>query len=343
MNSQITNQAFAPKDIKIATEPHGVNMLHTLYRTYPHGKIPESFPVLTTGGFKPAGNISIQDNIISGMGQPAKISAICKTEDEEPVYQILLKSGREIRTSGGSAWGLGTDKNNDITQAVTTIDMYERTLTREKSGTKSQMHLSVPICRPVSFQTVHDIKTDKNPNMIRTIRKLAASNFQKPLPEEYLFSSIQDRIMILKFFTKYSLKSMTNYEIRINPAWHFDITNQLLLIIRSIGYNAYIKQKDDSHLVIRILTAQNLHQANKPARRKPSPSDFRDEILEVKLLDTKERMIAIAPEPHVYNYIVKDFCVFHATLCSFQFESREPRIPWGTTHEDQIPLRHLYV
>lgn len=323
------NPNLSEQELKHATSPAGLSVSKVLYRGYPTASISAETPILTAAGFKPAGELTIDDIIISGTGEPAKISAIMKNPPE-PVYRVNMKSGRAVVTSADGLWSLWETASKDIRRVTTTRDIYERTQRHIQNNINAPLMLAMPINGPA--ETDNGTAID-----IRKLKQLALAGFPEPMPSEWLFASVHERTQILAFFATYFGKYEHNWTIPLQTTWNPEIHAQLLGIIRSLGLNVRMQEKS-----MRICTYKNLTNFNGLPLRIPKPMDFRDDILSAELLPELQPTICIAPEPHIQNYIVQDFCVVHTTLYSYDFDSKLPCMPWGTPQNQQVPLRYLY-
>lgn len=332
----ITNPALSSHDIDLATNPTGLGKSLVLYRGYPTSSIAANEPVLTHKGPKAAQELDIQDLIISGTGEIAKISAISKNPAEN-VYLVTLKSGREIPCSANMLLVPSQDKNNNINAVVTAKDLHQYKQTH--SGKLPAIYM--PVNRPVKFnQTL--VTPDINS---KNLNRLADKKFNRPLPESWLYSDIAQRQKIIQFFVQHFAYADINWELDIQKEWHPDIKSQLNTILRSLGYNTRFmpaKRISTSTCVLKIFTCANLLKPNRPPIRVPAPMDYADQIVDIKLKNSQEPTICIAPEPGVYNYLLANFCVVHTTLYSYAFDKRMPRLPWGTDNKTQKSLRVLY-
>lgn len=340
LSTEIRNPNKTAHEIDLAVTPFGISKAKVLYRGYPHAAIPADTLVLTPNGFKPAGDIKITDQIISGTGRAVSINAISKNP-AEPVYETTFKSGRKIHTSKLAMWAPHQNQKGDISDVNTVHDICNRLQRQQEKGINTRLNIFMPVNGPVMFSPTNIFTANVSYDELKA---LAIDQFKRPMPDQYLTAKITERQLILQFFMNWFGRQMQNWELDIPECWHENVKSQLLFIFRSLGLNIHVTPaKLSGHTcTLKILTCKNLINPEQPPFRYPKPMDFVDEITGTKLTQDVKPMVCIAPQSGTYNFIVEDFCVFHTTLYSGNFEKQIPLMPWGTEQHDKKPLDALY-
>ena len=339
-SEQVLNLNMPAREIVLATKPHGLNVTRVLYRGYPDAALTCDTPVLTADGFKPASTLKTDDVLFSGTGKPVAISAIYRRQPG-PVYDVSFKSGRRVRTSPGALWAPRQDSKGNITDVTSTESVYLRIKKRLAEGVSSPLRVFTPMPRPVEFRQ----NPAKSPGDVRaTLERLSENGFAEPMPDWMLMSEADMRRTVVAFFADRFAYALANWEFDVQKAWNPEIGEQLLFLLRSLGCNvrAIPPKRPETAITLKAFTFMNLACPDEPNIRLPTPMDFMDEIENVSPCGAFEETVSVAPEAGTYNFIVTDFCVFHATLFSEFFDKRIPCMPWGTCASGQVPLSCMY-
>lgn len=306
---------------KYATAPFGSSVTGTLWRGYPYSAVEESTPVLTVDGFKQARHLTLDDRIISGAGVPAAIAAIVSRGPED-VYHVMYRSGRVMDVSGGALLAPRFPREGVIRHVVTAKTL-EAEMRRYDVGGRLPRRVYNPTCRAVRFPDRGNTVREKD------VPVLAACLC---VPDEYLTAPVEVRRRLLTGIVSAHGAYDEAWTVSVPKDAGPDAPERTCSLARGLGYAAVIQlsRGDGVTFVVRILTGDDLSNPGGPPMRAPRPDDGMDEITDVGKRPEKRQMVCIAPESGVYNYIIKDYLVMHATLYGYDFDGQKPVVPWGS-------------
>lgn len=306
---------------KHATAPFGSSVTGTLWRGYPYSAVEESTPVLTVDGFRQARHLTLHDTIISGTGAPVAIAAILDRGPED-VYRVICKSGRVMEVSAGALLAPRFPREGVI-QHVVTAKSLETEMRKYDMGGRLPRRVYNPTCRAVRFPDRKTATREKDvPALASRLR----------VPDDVLTApgKIRKRLLaeIVRAHGAYDKVWTVSVPKNAGP----DTPERICALARGLGYAAVtqLSREDGIAFVVRILTGDDLSNPGGAPMRAPKPDDGMDEVVDVMKTREKRRTVCIAPESGVYNYIVKDYLVMHATLYGYDFDGQKPVVPWGS-------------
>jgi len=110
---------------------------------------PMDEPTLTPHGFKPLGDISVDDLVISEDGKPIRVSAVYD-HDRLPMYKVSFSDGSSTRCCSDHLWEvqtakLATNKKYKVLPLSTLLALHEGFKTKKKQGYKYRVRLTKPV------------------------------------------------------------------------------------------------------------------------------------------------------------------------------------------------------
>lgn len=283
---------------------------------------PLNAKILTEDGWREMGSLKIGDRVFGSNGKLCNVIDIFP-QGMQRVYKITFMDGRSVECSGEHLWPVEDKYGNQET--LSTLEIIERI--------KEKKVLQIKINNPIDHLPK---KLPEDPYKFgqRLLNKLVS----KKIPDIYKFSSIEDRLQLLRGYLDKKLRiekdfNKSTYVIVKSK----DLADGLVDIMRSLGIRCRLKIStkhapkkplnlfnkryiEDIEYVILLRTKQKIttnqelldllelkHDEEKIKRNHYTYSG----ILQVEALPIQKEMQCIAVDSPDNTYITNDYIVTH--------------------------------
>lgn len=188
---------------------------------------------MSAGGFKRMGDIVVGDSVIGNDGKPAMVTFVSEIHNK-PSYRITFSDGSTIKACEDHLWEVN---NNQVLS------------TKELAKNIQTSRFFIPATAPVEYP---QIELDFDPYFLGQF----VIDVNTPIPDEYLYSSIDDRVALLR-----GILCSHEYIYRNKGVLEFslpqenDVIHQIKQLIESLGivvciHKKYTRKIDVIHTVI---------------------------------------------------------------------------------------------
>lgn len=380
-NKGMIGYSMGIKELDIILKGMQVKQLITLIAKSGVGKAqPLYTPILTPKGFKPMGEISLDDYVIGEDGKPYRINGIFP-QGKKPIYELTFSDGTKSRCSDEHLWKYKTTDDR-VRKKDWRVDTLKNIIRNHPLKRGKSFNLTIPVCNAVQFSkknlivdpyvlgallgdggfttdrisfttTEIDIlnklqkilvnwgefttspnkiqytfKSNTSKNMlyrsIKSLNLIGTKSATKFIPKEYLYSSIEDRKLLLAgiFDTDGHIDSKGGYSITTTG---LQLSEDIIQLCRSLGYrctkSTYDRTSEGKSVeyVIRISTDDLIFTSEKHfsnySKRKIPKKEHDYKILRITNIEYigEEECQCISVDSKDHTYLCDDFIVTHNT------------------------------
>lgn len=278
------------------------------------------------GSWKKVGEVKEGDLLIDKNGKSTKVLKVFP-QGLKDVYKITFKDGRTALCNDEHLWTVHSITSKDYNDSLVTLTLREIIDEVEKLGYQScnQYRFSIPVNDSIQYQK-KELKLD--PYILGLFLTKNETNF---IPEDYLYSSIDDRFELLNGLldTDGSVDSKGRI---IFTTINETLKNQVVQLCRSLGFivTVVIDKRSEKYVTgvcydIRITGTPELkNKCFKLSRKKKIINDWfnngkRKErniynpIINIEKLDYQEEMTCFLVDNKEHLFLMNDYIVTHNT------------------------------
>lgn len=284
---------------------------------------PCSLNFLTPDGNKRFGDLVVGDRVFGKNGTPIKITHI-HPQGIKKIYEVKFMDGRKTYCCAEHLWTVWNSHKMRYDTLSTEVIKY-----KIENFKAYQKRLQVPLCEPVEFGSNHNLVIPPYEIAgVSTTKRVDEECLSKFIPDEYMCSSVDDRLHLIAGFldTNGYITKSSSIEILLNNE---DMINQLAFIVRSLGGNAIVSDtykwyKGEHHRYhkIRIRFSYKLKSRLSLISRKYNrllkfgenkKQYIHNSIVSITEYSNEEAMCITVDAPDAL-YLTNDFIVTHNSL-----------------------------
>lgn len=190
--------------------------------------------------FKRVDEIKVGDTLIDRKGSPTTVTAIYPQKRIKEIYMITFEDGRKAECCKEHLWTfLYSDKDNNYKLLTKDTNFILKKIKHSSKNKNGEYLFKIPINEPIKFNKIeYNLTAEDFSKALIKIKNNNELNFdniccKKMIPDSLLFSSIEDRITILKFLLEENGIFKHNFiEYHSNNK---DLLKNLSILCRSLG------------------------------------------------------------------------------------------------------------